>query len=119
MPLADGIGVRHAWRVQDSSSTDHAASHWRNRFRRADRLPADASADEKRARGREFGQILCEMLAEAGLGPRTRFRPGGEEIDGSFCHRGRVLLLEAKWTHDRLPAHSESLVAATEAATVK
>lgn len=106
MPLADGVRVRHDWRVQDSSSTDHAASHWSDRFRHADRLPADARAEERRTRGREFEQVLREMLGEAGLGPRIRFRPGGEEIDGSFFHRGRVLLLEAKWTRDRLPASS-------------
>jgi Restriction endonuclease len=69
-------------------------------------LTTDASADERRTRGREFEQMLRGMLTEADLAPRIRFRPVGEEIDGSFFHRGRVLLLEAKWTRDRLPASS-------------
>ena len=46
------------------------------------------------------------MLAKAGMEPRIRFRPIGEEIDGSFIHRGRVILLEAKWTQGPLPASS-------------
>jgi hypothetical protein len=46
------------------------------------------------------------MLVEAGLEPRIRFRPDGEEVDGSFFHRGRVLLLEAKWTQEPQPASS-------------
>jgi hypothetical protein len=46
------------------------------------------------------------MLAEEGLAPRTNFRPDGEEVDGSFFHRGRVMLLEAKWTQGPQPASS-------------
>jgi len=46
------------------------------------------------------------MLADEGLAPRIRFRPSGEEIDGSFLHQGRVMLLETKWTQDPLPASS-------------
>jgi hypothetical protein len=46
------------------------------------------------------------MLAEGSLAPRIRFRPIGEEIDGSFVHEGRVILLEAKWTQEPLPASS-------------
>jgi hypothetical protein len=46
------------------------------------------------------------MLADEGLAPRIRFRPSGEEIDGSFFHGGRVMLLETKWTQDPLPASS-------------
>jgi Restriction endonuclease len=92
--------------MQDSSRADDAAGRWRDRFMRADRLKAGASVAERRTRGREFEQILGGMLAEADLAPRIRFRPVGEEIDGSFIHRGRVLLLEAKWTQDPLPASS-------------
>jgi len=40
------------------------------------------------------------------LAPRIRYRPVGEEIDGSFFHRGKVMLLEAKWTQRPLPASS-------------
>jgi hypothetical protein len=65
-----------------------------------------ASPEEKRRRGHQFERVLNGMLAEAGLEPRTSFRPRGEEIDGSFVHRGRVMLLEAKWTSNPLPASS-------------
>jgi hypothetical protein len=92
--------------VQDTNGTDDAADRWREQFTRADGLAAAAPEQERRRRGRQFEQILHGMLAEAGLEPRIRFRPVGEEIDGSFFHRGRVLLLEAKWTRDPLPASS-------------
>lgn len=75
-------------------------------FQRADRLEATASAEEKRQRGRDFERVLEGMLADEGLAPRIRFRPSGEEIDGSFFHRGRGMLFEAKWTQDPLPASS-------------
>jgi hypothetical protein len=32
------------------------------------------------------------------------YRPGGEEIDGSFVSHGRVFLLEAKWHDNAVPA---------------
>jgi hypothetical protein len=79
---------------------------WRDRFRSADQLGATAPVKARRRRGQDFEQILEDMLAEAGLEPRIRFRPDGEEIDGSFFHRGRVLLLEAKWTREPQPASS-------------
>jgi hypothetical protein len=94
------------WFVPGNIRADQAADRWRDLFRRADRLQATAPAEEKRKRGRDFEQILHGMLAEAGLAPRIRFRPTGEEIDGSFLHQGRVMLLEAKWTQDPLPASS-------------
>jgi hypothetical protein len=75
-------------------------------FAQADALDPAATPAEKRRRGQDFERILKGMLAEAGLEPRIRFRPTGEEIDGSFFHRGRVLLLEAKWTADSQPASS-------------
>jgi hypothetical protein len=85
---------------------ENLAAVWRDLFTSADGLGPTASAEEKRGRGRQFERILLGMLAEAGLEPRIRFRPVGEEIDGSFFHRGRVLLLEAKWTGDPQPASS-------------
>jgi Restriction endonuclease len=85
---------------------DSLASEWRRRFKDADSLSPAASAADKRKRGRDFELILRDMLTEAGLEPRIRFRPDGEEVDGSFFHRGRVLLLEAKWTKDPQPASS-------------
>lgn len=85
---------------------EQESDRWRDRFQQADSLPVTASASEKRQRGRDFEQILTGMLAEADLEPHASFRPQGEEIDGSFLYRGRVMLLEAKWTQDPLPASS-------------
>jgi hypothetical protein len=38
------------------------------------------------------------------MDPRIRIRPDGEEVDGSFVHCCRSLLLEAKWRKDPVPA---------------
>lgn len=94
------------WSVPDDDREEQAAGRWRELFRRADRLEFAAPAVEKRRRGRVFERVIHGMLAEEGLAPRTNFRPAGEEIDGSFFHRGRVMLLEAKWTQDPQPASS-------------
>ena len=92
--------------VPDSEYMEQEADRWRELFRQADLLPTTASPWKRRQRGRDFEQILRGMLAEAELAPRANFRPRGEEIDGSFLHRDRVMLLEAKWTQDPLPASS-------------
>lgn len=55
-------------------------------------------------RGRRFEKWLARLFGEAGLDPRTSYRPRGEEIDGSFVWHGRIMLLEAKWTSHPLPA---------------
>ncbi|MFI9326925.1 restriction endonuclease [Kitasatospora sp. NPDC052868] len=55
-------------------------------------------------RGRKFERWLRELLSEGNLEPRTAYRPKGEEIDGSFVHRDRTYLLEAKWLADEVPA---------------
>jgi Restriction endonuclease len=67
-------------------------------------LPADASARDKRQRGRAFETFLGEVLSRDGLSPRLRLRPSGEEIDGSFELDGKTYLLEAKWHAAPLPA---------------
>lgn len=54
------------------------------------------------ARGQQFEVFLRALLD--GMDPRIRIRPDGEEIDGSFAHRDRYLLLEAKWRRDPVPA---------------
>ena len=79
---------------------------WRQQFRDADSLSPDASAVEKRRRGHAFEKILAGMFEEAGLRPRLRYRPAGEEIDGSIWFEGRTILVEAKWTQDPHPASS-------------
>jgi Restriction endonuclease len=54
------------------------------------------------ARGQQFEVFLKALLN--GMDPRIRIRPDGEEIDGSFAHRDRYFLLEAKWRRKPLPA---------------
>ena len=83
-----------------------ASLNWRTQFQEADSLPSDSSGAEKAKRGRNFERILHAMLDEAGLSPRTSYRPKGEEVDGSFIIHGRTMLLEAKWTQGSHPASS-------------
>jgi hypothetical protein len=69
-------------------------------------LPETATAAEKRRRGYALEELLAAALDEEGMNPRLRFRPSGEEIDGSFELDGRTYLLEAKWHTKPLPASS-------------
>ena len=55
-------------------------------------------------RGRALEGIIHEVLTRDGLQPRTRFRPEGEEVDGSFVLHHRTFLLEAKWWKEPRPA---------------
>ncbi|MFG2825032.1 restriction endonuclease [Kitasatospora sp. NPDC048365] len=55
-------------------------------------------------RGHAFEGWLKKLLEEGNLEPSTRYRPKGEEIDGSFVHRDRTYLLEAKWFAEAIPA---------------
>lgn len=48
--------------------------------------------------------MLKNLLELESLEPRTRYRPEGEEIDGSFLFASRVFLLEAKWLAEPIPA---------------
>lgn len=68
--------------------------------------PDDASSNAKQQRGRDFEKFLQALFETEGLKPRLRFRPKGEEIDGSFLLNGRVFLVEAKWHADPIPASS-------------
>lgn len=67
-------------------------------------LPEDAESAAKSRRGLAFEGVLNAVLTKEGLEPRVRYRPNGEEIDGSFVLEGRVFLLEAKWHAKPLPA---------------
>lgn len=78
--------------------------NWRLFFARLDALPPGSGNASKQRRGIDFEQVLKAMFEEAGMCPRSRFRPVGEEIDGSFIYRGRPMLFEAKWTADPVPA---------------
>jgi hypothetical protein len=78
----------------------------RNRYEELQDLPVESPAEEKRRRGRQFEILLKDLLDLEKLEPRVRIRPPGEEIDGSFFHRDRFFLLEAKWTKDPEPASS-------------
>ncbi|MGC5223723.1 restriction endonuclease [Micromonospora sp. DT81.3] len=79
---------------------------WRAAFHKADNLPEEASAQQRRARGKLLESILRSMFAESGLDPRLSYRPRGEEIDGSIWLHGRTFLVEAKWTAEPQPASS-------------
>ncbi len=58
------------------------------------------------ARGKGFEQLLGQMLEDANLKHVLSYRPEGEEIDGAFWWLNRVVLLEAKWVKDPMPASS-------------
>jgi hypothetical protein len=77
---------------------------WRVHFARLHALPLGSSNAEKQQRGADFEVALRGMFQAAGMDPRSRYRPSAEEIDGSFLYRGRVMLFEAKWTRDPVPA---------------
>jgi hypothetical protein len=75
-------------------------------FAKLDSLLQDASKAQKQSRGQQFELVLNGLARDEGLDPRTRYRPDGEEIDGSFVLDGRTILLEAKWHTSPLPASS-------------
>lgn len=85
-------------------STENEQPQWADWFESLDSLPQDADTRTRARRGKEFEYLLVQMFDDAGLKPRSSYRPTGEEIDGSFVHRGRVMLFEAKWTKGTQPA---------------
>jgi hypothetical protein len=72
------------------------SNDWRAEFDAVVNLDATASATDKAARGRQLEKIFYAMFDEAGLRPRSSYRPTGEEVDGSFRISGRTMLLEVK-----------------------
>src|SRR5688500_9312943 len=70
----------------------------REDFEKWKAVPMSADAAWFAQRGRALEGLICQILEAERLEPRLRFRPKGEEIDGSFVFGGRVYLLEAKWT---------------------
>jgi hypothetical protein len=82
---------------------------WRDLFARLDAMPVDSSTLSRQRRGQEFEAVLRLIFEEARMDPRSRYRPQGEEIDGSFVHQGRPMLLEAKWTADPIPASTANI----------
>ena len=60
--------------------------------------------DAAQARGYAFERFLRTWFDCWGLDARASFKLIGEQIDGSFEHRGTVYLLEAKWTDARTDA---------------
>jgi len=59
--------------------------------------PLDAGKKWFQARGRDLELIVKALLKNEKLEPHIRFRPDGEEIDGSFVCFSRTYLLELKW----------------------
>jgi len=66
--------------------------------------PEDAAAEWYRARGLKLEELIQICLEREHLDPRTRYRPDGEEVDGSFMLDGRCFLLEAKWQRPKTRA---------------
>ncbi|WP_246702993.1 restriction endonuclease [Rhizobium sp. SG741] len=60
--------------------------------------------DARQARGYAFERFLKTWFDAWGLDARASFKLEGEQIDGSFEHRGSVYLIEAKWTNTRTDA---------------
>jgi hypothetical protein len=58
--------------------------------------------EDKQARGFALERLLQSIFAHEGLDPRASFRNTGEQIDGSFSWQGRVFLVEAKWTEQKV-----------------
>lgn len=77
---------------------------WRARYASLCALPASGGRSAKQRRGKDFERVLHDMFAEAGMDPRSAYRPAGEEIDGSFLFHDRTMLFEAKWTSASVPA---------------
>lgn len=63
-----------------------------------------AMEDSRQARGYAFERFLKRWFDAWGLDARGSFKLVGEQIDGSFEHRGSVYLIEAKWTNSRTDA---------------
>ena len=97
-----GLAERRVW--AGGGGMTGTAAGWRGHYASLRALPATSSGTARQQRGREFERVLCEMLAEADMEPRSSYRPAGEEIDGSFLYRDRTMLFEAKWTSSPVPA---------------
>jgi len=59
--------------------------------------PDGADAKWYRQRGRDLEEIINALLHSEGLESRIRFRPDGEELDGSFFAFQKYFLAELKW----------------------
>jgi len=62
--------------------------------------------DAAQARGYAFERFLKKWFDAWGLDARGSFKLVGEQIDGSFLHRGSVYLIEAKWRNAQTDASS-------------
>lgn len=67
-------------------------------------VPVDANAKWFQSRGYKFEKLLFALLHADALDPRTSYKTAGEQIDGSFFLDGTVILLEAKWHKEEVPA---------------
>lgn len=63
-----------------------------------------AMNDAAQGRGYAFERFLKKWFDAWGLDARASFKLVGEQIDGSFEHRGSVYLIEAKWTDRKTDA---------------
>jgi hypothetical protein len=67
-------------------------------------LALTAMDEAAQARGYAFERFLKKWFDAWGLDARASFKLVGEQIDGSFEHRGSVYLIEAKWTNSQADA---------------
>ena len=68
----------------------------------AQRFNALAALSDHNRRGLDFQLWLHDLFALHDLEPRGSFASVGEQIDGSIRIEGQTLLVEARWTKDRV-----------------
>lgn len=70
----------------------------------AEFMAMTAMDEAAQARGYAFERFLKKWFDAWGLDARASFKQIGEQIDGSFEHRGSIYLIEAKWTNAKTDA---------------
>jgi len=84
--------------------TPEAAPPLKQRFDNLKVEPAVLPKGWANRRGYEFERLLNDAFHDADLDPTMSYKAEGEQIDGSLVLDHRVVLIEAKWTADELPA---------------
>lgn len=92
--MVDGVHLRMKTGRPSATSQTSVAAEELARFR--DRL-VDLTKLVPQARGFALEKFLQDLFEAHDLAPRSSFRLGGEQIDGSFQLNADVYLVEAKW----------------------
>lgn len=69
----------------------------KSKYKALQNPPYDADAAWYRQRGRDLEDIISALFNHEWFESRIRFRPSGEELDGSFFALQRHFLTELKW----------------------